>query len=269
VPGDLRPALAAGLRAAGLEPGPVDVDDLAGLDELHALGRRGTFALATLAGIARGERVLDVGAGLGGPARLLASAFGADVTACDRSPELCDAAVFLNEATRLTGFVRVVRGDALALPFADGSFDLVWTQHVQMNVADKPRLAAELARVLRPGGRLAFQDVLAGPRQPIRLPVPWADDAGESALATPDEWRAALAGAGLRLDAYEDQTAAAARFYARAAERPPRPLGAHLVVPDLPRKVRNMARNLAEDRLRVAQGVCARAGRLGACASPP
>lgn len=267
--GDLRPALERALRAAGLDVALLDVDDLAPLDELHALGRRGSVALAGLAGVAPGERVLDVGAGLGGPARLLAARYGATVTACDLSPELCDAAAWLNAATGLADRVHVVRADALALPFADGAFDVVWTQHVQMNVADKARFAGELGRVLRPGGRLAFLDVLAGPRQPIHLPVPWADTADESALVTPAEWRAVLAGVGLRVDVVEDLTAAASRFFARAMERPQQPLGAYLVVPELARKVASMARNLAEDRLRVVQGVCVRAGTLGGCASPP
>ncbi len=141
--GDLDDAL----RQAGLDPDALDPDDLAAVDEFHARGRAATVALAALAGVRRDERVLDVGAGIGGPARFLATRYGARVTALDATPRFAAACERLTRSVGLTDRVDTVCGDALALPFTDGSFDLAWVQAVAQNIEAKERFVAELARV--------------------------------------------------------------------------------------------------------------------------
>ncbi len=177
------------LRQAGLDPDALDVDDLTALDEFHARGRAATVALAELAGVRGGERVLDVGAGIGGPARFLAARYGADVTALDATRRFSAACERLTRSARLADRVHTVCGDALALPFPDASFDIAWTQALAQNIAAKERLVAELVRVVRPGGRVAMFELLAGPGGPIHFPVPWADRPDQSWLITATELR--------------------------------------------------------------------------------
>ena len=164
------------LRHHGIDPQQVTVDQLAPVDNYHWHRLAGTLALARLAAITSTDRVLDVGGGIGGPARQLAHRFGCQVTVLDLTPAYCAVGERLTTWTQLTDRVSFVCGNALAMPFPDGSFDVVWTQHASMNIPDKPRLYSEVARVVRRGGRFALFDVLAGPHQPIHFPVPWASD---------------------------------------------------------------------------------------------
>jgi SAM-dependent methyltransferase len=175
----------AGLREAGKDPAAPTVDDLAPADEFHSLGRVATKDLAELAAFKPGSRLLDVGSGLGGPARFLAVTYGCDVTGVDLMPEFCAVATELSRRTGLGERTQFQHGNALALPFDDGTFDGVWTIQAQMNIADKRRFYEEIARVLRAGGRFAFQDICRGDGRPLEFPVPWASEAGQSHLITP------------------------------------------------------------------------------------
>ena len=203
---DLAEAILAALAARGVDLDALTVDQLAPLDQFHGGGKPVTGRLARLAGIAPGTRVLDVGGGFGGPARTLAVEFGALVTSLDLTPSYVRAARMLTVRMRLADRVTHEVGDALALPFPDGTFDLVWTQNSGMNIADKDRLYAGFHRVLRPGGRLALQEPMAGPVQPIAYPVMWARDPSTSFLRSPAEMRAAIERAGFRLLAWHDVT---------------------------------------------------------------
>jgi SAM-dependent methyltransferase len=186
------------IRQHGIDPQQVTVDQLAPVDNYHWFRLAGTLALAQLAAITSAERVLDVGGGIGGPARQLAQRVGCHVTVLDLTPEYCAVGETLTCWTQLTDKVSFVCGNALAMPFPNGSFDVVWTQHAAMNIADKAGLYREVARVVRPGGRLALFDVLAGPNQPIYFPVPWASDRSFSFLLPADETRALITQAGFR-----------------------------------------------------------------------
>jgi SAM-dependent methyltransferase len=180
----------AALRDAGRPLDPLDPDDLAGLDEFHGLGRAATLTLADRAAITAGDRVLDVGAGIGGPARALAVHRGALVTALDPTSRFCELNAQLCRRTRTDDRVRVERGDARALPFTDCEFDVVWTQALWASVADKRTMLAEMHRVLRPGGRLALYETVRGPStDDLLFPVPWANGPSESFLVTPSELR--------------------------------------------------------------------------------
>ncbi|HET8626055.1 MAG TPA: methyltransferase domain-containing protein [Thermomicrobiales bacterium] len=258
--GDLGATILSALRAAGKDPGHLAPADLAPVDQFHIGGRQATMDLAGLAGIAPGTTVLDVGGGLGGAARTLAAEFGCAVTVLDLTAEFCRVGALLTAHTGLDGRVTFRQGDALAMPFPDESFDAVWTQHSSMNIADKARLYAEIRRVLRPGGRLALHEVVAGPVQPIHFPVPWADDPSLSHLSRPEEIRALLLDAGFAEVAWVDVTASAvAWFRAWATTTTPGPLGMHLLMGDGAReKGRNQVRNLEEGRAGVVQGVFSR-----------
>lgn len=256
--GDLLQAVLAGLVAAGHDPEHLEAGALGPVEEFHTFGRQGTVALAEAAGLEPGEHVLDVGSGLGGPARHLAREYGCTVTGVDLTAELVAVAAELTRRVGQDDVVTFQQGDATDLPFADDRFDVVWTQHVSMNIADKPALFAEMARVLRPGGRLASFDILAAEGHPtLHFPVPWAEDASTSALASPSETRALLAGAGLAVRVWDDVTAEAAEFYAFLAELPeePPPLGLHLLIPNMRVKGANLRRGVDEGALTVVRCV--------------
>lgn len=195
------------LIAAGAAGSRPTVDDLAPLDQFHGGGKAATTRLARLAALTAGSAVLDVGGGLGGPARTLAVEQGCRVTVLDLAESYVRAGAALTARLGLGDRVTHRVGQALALPFADGTFDVVWTQNSGMNVEDKERMAAEFRRVLRPGGRLVFQEPMAGPVQPPVFPLMWADDPSTSFLLTPGQMRALLESAGFRIEVWDDVTA--------------------------------------------------------------
>jgi ubiquinone/menaquinone biosynthesis C-methylase UbiE len=243
------------LIGAGKDPAALEPADLAMLEDFHTMGRFATAALADLAGIGPADRVLDAGTGIGGAARFLAGEIGCRVTAVDLTADYCETARWLNRCVRLDAMIDVLRADVLELPFADASFDVLVSQHVQMNIADKAGLYREARRVLGAGGRLALWDVLAGPEQPIRLPVPWAREPQLSHLATADEMRSITATAGFQVQAWRDMTEAGVQTMDALLAAPLSPLGLHVFVPDLQVKAANLVENLRENRARLVQAV--------------
>jgi len=257
--GGVRDRIEAALRAAGKDLDALSPADLAGglasFEHFHSLGRTGTTALLEAAHVTAADHVLDAGSSIGGTARLLAAEHGCRVTAIDLTAEYCDTARWLNGLVHLDNRIEVIEGDVTDLPLPDDSVDVVVSQHVQMNVADKSRLYSEARRVLHPGGRLALWDATAGPQNPLVFPVPWADIAERSHLITPDELAATLQGAGFTLEVWNDLTDFAVAAMAPIFEAPTDPLGLQLVVPDIEAKVMNLLTNAREDRLRLIQAV--------------
>ncbi len=184
------------LVASGKRLDALTIEDLAPVDQFHTGGIATTIELAELAEIAQGARVLDVGGGLGGPARTLARLFGCNVTVIDLAETYVHVAEMLTERIGLGDHVKNYVGDALELPFDDGAFDVVWTQQSGMNIRDKERLYEGFYRVLAPNGTLAFQEWMAGPVQPLIFPVMWARDSSTSFLRTPDNIRNSIKRAG-------------------------------------------------------------------------
>jgi ubiquinone/menaquinone biosynthesis C-methylase UbiE len=258
---DLGDVILAALKAAGKDIEHLTPDDLEPIDEFHSRGRAATIDLARLLALRGDERFLDVGSGIGGPSRYVAKTFGCRVTGLDLTPEFCRVATMLAQRTGLADKVEYRQGDALAMPFADHSFDVAWSQNVVMNILDRERLYAEIRRVLTPGGRYAFSDVVEGPNAPPHFPVPWAREPSISFLFTAEATRRKLDAAGFRVLAFEDQTAdaldrARARIKASGA---PLALGLHVILgEDGPTMLKNMLRNYEEGRIGLLQGVVAR-----------
>ncbi len=219
------------------------------------MGRYATGQLVDLAGITSETRVLDAGSGIGGTARYLADHYGCTVTAVDLTDEYCETSRWLNGLVALDDRISVRQADVTALPFADATFDVVISQHVQMNVADKARLYSEASRVLVGGGRLALWDIMIGDRGELDYPLPWADEPTRSHLASSDELRAAVESAGFAVEHWNDLTEPAATLMQAMLAQPPSPLGLQAFVPDFTRKAENLTHALADGRLRAIQGV--------------
>ena len=194
------------LAATGKNVEALTIDDLAPADQFHGGGKAATERLARLAGLKPDMRVLDVGGGLGGPARTLAVQFGCRVTVIDLTESYVRTATALTARLGLADRVAHRVGDALALDLGGQVFDVVWTQNSGMNIADKERLYAGFARVLRPGGLLVTQEPMAGPVEPVVFPVMWARDASTSFLRAPAAMRGLIETAGFQVRAWDDVT---------------------------------------------------------------
>lgn len=262
--GNLKALVLDALAAAGKDSRALTIEDLAPLDEFHVNGRAATADLARRAGLSPGLRVLDVGSGLGGPSRHLARDYGCHVTGLDLTREYCEVAGMLADMTGLSDRVAYRRGNALDMPFGDQSFDVVWTQHASMNIADKATLYDEIRRVLKVGGTLAFYDFAAGPGGDLHFPVPWSRTPRTNHLVAADALRGLLEERAFRVVEWRDVSAAAMDHYQRAAvaskpagTRPP--IGLHLLFGrDRSAMIKNQVRNLTERRVTLLQAVLVR-----------
>lgn len=250
-PEGLAERLLAALNDPSLEVGPA-------LDQFHVGGAQASERLLEKLDAMPGAKVLDLGSGLGGPARLLARARDWDVTGVDLSPAFCRIAQALSGRSGQSDVTRFCAGDALQLPFPDRTFNLVWTEHVAMNIGARDALYRELARVTRPGGRLAVFDVMAGESSaPLTYPLPWARESGQSHLVSPEEFRATVTGAGWSETIWSDETGFARDWLAKA--RPPKstagPTLRQVMGDDFPAMLGNLRDNFAEGRLGAIQAV--------------
>ncbi len=262
---DLSGVVLEALRAASRTVDPLDPDDLAGLDEFHGLGRAATLTMAELARISEGERVLDVGAGIGGPARTLAVHLGARVTALDPTRRFCDLNEELCHRSRLNDKVEVVCGDARELPIDDGEFDVVWTQAVWPNVDDKEAMLSEMHRVLKPDGRLALYEVVSGTAGgDPHYPVPWANGPEQSFLISALELRRLNESAGFAAREWLEPPDLITRIGEIVGSGHPgivtgvEGITLALVMPDYNARTAALARNVQEQRVGMVMAVFSR-----------
>ena len=238
------------LRAAGKDLDHLRPADLAPLEDFHTMGRIATSQLVDLLGIRPDTNVLDAGSGIGGTARFVADTCGCNVSAVDLTEEYCETARWLNRLVGLDDRISVRQADVTDLPFAEATFDVVFSQHVQMNVADKGSLYREACRVLKQGGRLAIWDITSGGHGELGYPLPWADQPGLSHLATSAELHDAVESSGFAIEAWNDLTDQAASTMDMVLSLPADPLGLHAFVPGFVEKAKNLTAALADGRLR-------------------
>jgi SAM-dependent methyltransferase len=253
--GNLLGRLRAALADDGVDPLHPTIDLLAPYDQFHGRGLEATVEIADHLEIAATDHILDIGSGIGGPARYFARRFGCRVTGIDLTAEFCDVA---RELTRLLGLEPTVDfklGNALAMPFATDTFDGVYSMNVSMNIADKGALYAEIHRVLKPGGWLMLSEIARGTGGDLDFPTPWADSAQTSFLSTPDETRHGLAAVGfdvVRLHSTAEQAlafAARSRALVERGEKPPH-RAVRLIHGDMATQaMANVARGLAGARI--------------------
>lgn len=259
--GDVYALILSALEKASKSLDKLTVEDLAPVDHFHARGFPATVELGDRLPIQSGYHILDIGCGLGGPARYLAQRFHCSVSGIDITPPFVVAA---NKLTTLLGMedrVTIEHGDAYRLPYADAVFDGAYTQHVTMNVADRPRFFAEAWRVLKPGAFFALTEHGLGPAGNPHYPLPWSEDGSGAYLASPSETRAFMESAGFVDIAVEDTGAKYLAAYKKAMELAAQgalpPLGVHILMgQSAPQKTRNAARNIEEGRTHPVQVVC-------------
>jgi len=247
--GKLLERLRAQLAAEGVDPDRPTIEALAPFDHFHGRGLEATRELASSVSVAASDHILDVGSGIGGPARYFAARF-------------CEVARILTRAVGLADRVAFEQGSALAMPFADASFDGAYSMNVAMNIADKRGFYGEMRRVLKSGAWLVLSEIAQGPGGAPAYPTPWAATAATSFLATPGETRRALEDAGFTVVTSRDTIKEAVAFAARSramverGEKPP--FGAvRLMHGDLAAPMTaNGAQALAEARIIPIEVVC-------------
>jgi SAM-dependent methyltransferase len=250
--GDLLLRLNAALADDGVDPSRPQIDTLAPYDQFHGRGLEATQEIAAMLKVAPTDHLLDVGSGIGGPARYMAHRFGCRVTGIDLTAEYCEVARHLTRLLAMESQVEFELGDALEMPFADARFDGAYSMNVSMNIADKAALYGEVRRVLKPGSWLMLSELAKGPGAPLDYPTPWAATASTSFLATPEETRNGLEAAGFEIVQFRETTEAVKAYGARSramvdrGEKPPH-RAVQLMHGDIaPLAMKNTARGVAE-----------------------
>ena len=253
--GDLLRRLNAALRDDGVDPFRPDTESLAPYDQFHGRGLEATQEMAESLAIAATDHILDVGSGIGGPARYLTRRFSCRITGIDLTPEFCEVARHLSGLLKMEDAVRFEVGNALAMPFADATFDGAYSMNVSMNIADKQALYREIRRVLKPGGWLMLSEIAKGPGAAMDYPTPWARTAQASFLATPEDTVRSLEEAGFEVVNHRDTRDKTLAFGARSkamverGEKPPH-RAVQLIHGDIAKEaMANTARGLAEQRI--------------------
>jgi len=225
--GTLLERLNAALVADGVDPAHPTIEALAHYDQFHGRGLEATEELGNLLSVSRQHHLLDVGSGIGGPARYLARRFGCKVTGIDLTTEFCEVARHLTKLLGMQDRVAFEQGDATAMPFKAATFDGAYSMNVSMNIADKAGLYREIHRVLKPGGWLVLSELARGTGAPLDYPTPWAASAATSFLSTPEETRHGLEKAGFAIEDFRDTREQVLAFGARSramverGEKPP------------------------------------------------
>lgn len=252
-----------GLDSSGKDLNSLKPEDLAPIDEFHTRGKESTLEITQLAKLQSHHNVLDVGCGLGGSARYIADEFGCSVVGIDLTDEYVDVANKLTEFVNLNDKVSFKQGSALNLPFSSGKFDIVWTEHAQMNISDKNLFYSEISRVLKPKGRIVFHDVFAGLAGNPHYPTPWAEHESISSLCTQDEAKESITKSNLEIEEWIDKSKQSLEFFKNMAKKTDQPgsppLGFHLLMGKTAKtKFQNQTLNLEENRVSIVQGTASK-----------
>jgi SAM-dependent methyltransferase len=248
--GQLLDAIRDGVKAIGKTPSTVTVDDLAPVDEFHIGGRKASEEFVDQLDLAETDHTLDVGCGLGGTGRFVADRYGCRVTGIDLTPEFVETGRVLCDWVQMADRVELHQGDALEMPFQEATFDAAVMLHVGMNIPDKEGLCAQVARVLKPGGRFGIYDITRTGDRGLTYPVPWASTPDTDALATADDYREALEMAGFEITAIRNRHGFAMDFFNKTNRKMakaggPPPMGIHVHMGrEAPAKIRHMIKNL-------------------------
>jgi SAM-dependent methyltransferase len=222
------------LAADGKDIEHLTLADLAPVDEFHTGGREATVAFAAELGFTPEMHILDVGCGIGGPSRYIAETYGCRVTGIDLTEEFVRTAQALARRTGLETLVDYRQASALDIPFAPGTFDGAYMMHVGMNIEDKPALFAEVRRVLKDNATFGIYDVMLTEQGEPRFPLPFAQTAETSFLATLADYRRALHEDGFVIERGHNRLEAARAYFreraARAAEGEAPVLSLHLLL---------------------------------------
>lgn len=254
--------LLLGLRNAGIDTDNLCPADLQSIEEFHIGGRKATEYLVSKLGLQPTDAVLDIGSGIGGTARYIATAFGNHVTGIDLTPAYVVIATELSKRVSLNHKVYFETASALAMPFDDAVFDVAVTLHVAMNIRERVSFYAEIARVIKPGGRLGLFDVMKKNDEDLTFPTPWAQSPETSHLTTAPETAELLTNAGFTVTEVEDRTNHALEFFAQNSSNQfsePPPLGVHLLMGDTaPVKFANVLSNIKSGRIGPVQIIARR-----------
>jgi len=249
--GGLLEAIEAALPVLGKTIGDVTIADLAPVDEFHIGGRLATDHLFDQLHFSEQDSVLDVGCGLGGAARYLASQYKNQVTGIDLSPEYIETGKVLCGWLGLDKYVTLEQGSALTMPFQDGSFDAGYMLHVGMNIDDKASLFAEIFRVLKPGTTFGVYDIMRQIDGELTYPVPWATEGATSKLSTPAQYKQAISDAGFEIFRENNRRDFSMEFFKQLRAKTkenggPPPLGLHILMQaSTAPKIKNMVDNIA------------------------
>ncbi|HAH58387.1 MAG TPA: class I SAM-dependent methyltransferase [Bacteroidales bacterium] len=247
------------LTAMGVDLNNVGRKDISGVDEFHVRGAMVSRELAEMANI-HGAKVLDIGCGIGGPCRMLADEYDCDVIGIDLSPEHIETANRLSALVGLNLKTKFIQADATNLPFEDHAFDVVWTQHVQMNIGDKLKFYSEIARVLSHKGAFVYYEVFKKENKEVNFPMPWADESTISFLGVSSQMNAILEGLGLAKDKYTDQTESGIHILEKSLDKmskhPSSGLGLiALMGASTKKKMTNLLNGLKEGKVHLESGV--------------
>ena len=253
--GNLLERLNAALAQDGVDPDFPQIETLAPYDQFHGRGLEATQEIADWLDIAQTDHILDIGSGIGGPARYMAHRFNCHVTGIDLTAEFCDVARHLTQLLDLQRRVRFQLGNALGMPFADASFDGAYSMNVSMNIADKAGFYWEIHRVLRPGAWLMLSEIAKDNGADLDYPTPWALSAGTSFLSTPEETLRGLQEAGFEVVESRNTREQALAFGARSramvaqGEKPPHRAIQLIHGVIAPQAMANSARGMSEARI--------------------
>ena len=244
---DLLEKIYRGLEQLGFDKNQLTQSDLSSVDEFHIGGSEGTLLLAEKLSLTTSSKVLDIGCGIGGPARLLSSVIGCKVSGIDLTADYVNAGNELTNQVGLSNSVNLVNASALDVPFSDDSFDVSYMIHVGMNIVDKEMLFSEAYRVTKPGGIFGIYDVMLAGSEELQYPLPWAEEKEGSAISSVEDYNLALTKVGFSLTYEEDKTDFAIDFFEKmsitmSSSDGPSPVGLHLLMGELTKqKIGNMA----------------------------